>query len=49
MLYIDNPNTVYYVCGPEGFMRDVGVGLKERGVDVERIRAEVFGQGVVPI
>lgn len=48
-LYIDDPSTVYYVCGPEGFMRDVGVGLKQRGVDGKRIRAEVFGQGAVPI
>ncbi|KAI0085858.1 hemoglobin [Irpex rosettiformis] len=49
VLYLDDPKAVYYVCGPEGFMRDVGVALKERGVDVGRIRAEVFGQGAVPI
>lgn len=24
VLYVDDPSTVYYVCGPEGFMRDVG-------------------------
>lgn len=49
VLYINDPTTIYYVCGPESFMRDVGVALKERGVNVSRIRAEVFGQGAVPI
>ena len=48
-LYLGDPNTQYYVCGPEVFMRDVGKALQEKGVQYARIHAEVFGAGAVPI
>lgn len=33
----------YYVCGPDAFMRAIGVALAARGVAPERIATEVFG------
>jgi ferredoxin-NADP reductase/MOSC domain-containing protein YiiM/ferredoxin len=33
----------YYLCGPEGFMREIGAGLVARGVAPERVRTEAFG------
>jgi ferredoxin-NADP reductase/MOSC domain-containing protein YiiM/ferredoxin len=33
----------YYVCGPEGFMREIGAALAALGVAPERIATEVFG------
>ncbi|KAM3425400.1 Flavohemoprotein [Cercospora zeina] len=46
-LWLDDAETEYFVCGPEGFMRDVRQGLKELGVDDERIKMEVFGTGML--
>ncbi len=39
----------YYICGPTGFMNAQIQFLRERGVPVERIHAEVFGTGGVAI
>jgi ferredoxin-NADP reductase/MOSC domain-containing protein YiiM len=33
----------YYLCGPDGFMRAIGVALAALGVAPERIATEVFG------
>ena len=33
----------YYVCGPDGFMRDIGAALTARGVAPERVLTEAFG------
>lgn len=48
-LYLSNPQTQYYVCGPESFMRDIGKGLLAKGIELSRIHAEVFGAGAVPM
>lgn len=47
-LYLDNPKTEYYVCGPEAFMTDMAAALTERGVGPDRIKMELFGTGGVP-
>ncbi len=33
----------YYLCGPDGFMREIGSALAARGVAPQRISTEVFG------
>jgi ferredoxin-NADP reductase/MOSC domain-containing protein YiiM len=33
----------YYICGPDGFMRDISAGLTARGVAPERLAVETFG------
>jgi ferredoxin len=33
----------YYLCGPDGFMRAIGVALTGRGVAPERVASEAFG------
>ncbi|EKM52474.1 uncharacterized protein PHACADRAFT_260907 [Phanerochaete carnosa HHB-10118-sp] len=48
-LRLDDPAAHYYVCGPEPFMADVIRSLKARGVNTDKIHAEVFGQGAVPL
>lgn len=48
-LRVADPTAQYYVCGPEQFMADIGVALKARGVASNRIHAEVFGAGDVPL
>lgn len=35
----------FYLCGPEGFMRDMTSGLATWGVPRERVRTENFGPG----
>ncbi|RMJ28849.1 hypothetical protein PHISP_00300 [Aspergillus sp. HF37] len=47
-LFLDNPLTEYYVCGPEAFMTDTTAALTERGVGADRIKMELFGTGGVP-
>lgn len=49
LLYLDNKDTHYYVCGPERFMAEMGRKLKAKGVESSHIHAEVFGQGAVPL
>ena len=49
LLHLDDKTTHYYVCGPEGFMADIGKKLKTLGVEPARVHAEVFGQGAIPI
>ncbi|MGE0027749.1 MAG: MOSC domain-containing protein [Thermoleophilia bacterium] len=41
------PDADYYLCGPEGFMRDVADALAARGVAPDRVRTEAFG--AVPV
>jgi ferredoxin-NADP reductase/MOSC domain-containing protein YiiM/ferredoxin len=33
----------YYLCGPDGFMREIGAALTARGVAPERVATEAFG------
>ncbi|KKF95700.1 Flavohemoprotein [Ceratocystis platani] len=35
----------YFICGPEGFMLDVRKALLRKGVDVSRIKCELFNTG----
>ncbi|PNS15704.1 hypothetical protein CAC42_4156 [Sphaceloma murrayae] len=44
-LHLDDDRTLYYLCGPQGFMESVGKMLKHEGVPGERIKAEMFGVG----
>lgn len=47
-LFLDNPATEYYICGPEKFMTDMESALKARGIKASRIKMELFGTGGVP-
>ncbi|KAL4889221.1 globin-like protein [Aspergillus ambiguus] len=47
-LYLDNPLTEVYICGPDNFMTEVQSMLKARGVSDNRIKLELFGTGGVP-
>ena len=38
----------YYICGPDGFMRDMVGALKEAGVPPAQIRYEFFGPAADP-
>jgi len=43
---LEDEGSVYFVCGPEGFMADVKGELESAGVEGERVRVENFGAGV---
>jgi nitric oxide dioxygenase len=45
-LFVNNKRALYYICGPESFMAYVEAGLKDMGVEQDRIRKEAFGVGV---
>lgn len=47
-LFINNPRTQYYVCGPAGFMLEVDRALVGYGVESSRVKMELFGVGGVP-
>ena len=40
-------DTDFYLCGSESFMREMLTGLKNAGVDSERIHYEFFGEGSI--
>lgn len=46
-LFIENPATQYYICGPEKFMTDMEATLKAQGVQGDRIKMELFGTGSI--
>jgi ferredoxin-NADP reductase/MOSC domain-containing protein YiiM len=37
------PDAEYYICGPDGFMRDISAGLTAHGIAPERVAMEIFG------
>lgn len=45
-LFLDDPSTEYFVCGPQGFMVDMEDGLRSMGVGHDRIHLEMFGAGM---
>ncbi|GAD94927.1 flavohemoprotein [Paecilomyces variotii No. 5] len=47
-LFLDNPKTEYYICGPSPFMQAIQAGLLQFGVGSERIKMELFGAGGPP-
>jgi nitric oxide dioxygenase len=47
-LFVDNPRTQYYICGPTGFMLEVDRALMGYGVETSRIKMELFGVGGTP-
>ena len=44
MLFLENSNSQYYVCGPEGFMADMFKALMAFGVAGDRVHVEAFGE-----
>ncbi|KAF7882393.1 uncharacterized protein EAF02_005756 [Botrytis sinoallii] len=44
-LHLDDSLTVYFICGPGGFMNDMSKTLQTFGVREDRIKLEVFGTG----
>jgi nitric oxide dioxygenase len=44
-LFVNNPKTQYYICGPTGFMLEVDRALMGYGVESSRIKMELFGVG----
>jgi nitric oxide dioxygenase len=48
-LGLDCDKTLYFVCGPENFMLQVGDRLQKMGVDEARIRLELFNTGAPPV
>jgi nitric oxide dioxygenase len=44
-LCLNDKAAIYYICGPGGFMKDMGNKLKSFGVDEQRIKLEIFGTG----
>lgn len=46
-LHLDNPQTKYFICGPEGFMGAMEKQLLDFGVSADRIKMEVFGTGEI--
>lgn len=44
-LHLDDSTTVYFICGPGGFMDDMSKVLQTFGVSEDRINLEVFGTG----
>ncbi|CAI6324676.1 unnamed protein product [Periconia digitata] len=48
VLFMDNDQALYFVCGPTQFMLDVESKLKSLGVSGNRIKMELFGTGGVP-
>lgn len=47
LLALDDPTTLYYVCGPDLFMKDVSRDLEALGVDKKRITMEAFHAGEI--
>lgn len=46
-LFLDDPQTEFYICGPGGFMKDAKTSLETLGVKPESIKMELFGTGGV--
>ncbi|TGO63842.1 hypothetical protein BCON_0010g00070 [Botryotinia convoluta] len=44
-LHLDDSSTVYFICGPGGFMNDMSKTLQTFGASEDRIKLEVFGTG----
>jgi nitric oxide dioxygenase len=47
-LFLENAQTKYFVCGPEGFMSAMEKQLIDLGVGQCRIKMEAFGTGKIP-
>ncbi|KAF1984246.1 putative flavohemoglobin [Aulographum hederae CBS 113979] len=48
-LYVGDASARYFVCGPEGFMKEVEETLRGMGVQGSQVRCEVFGSGGVAL
>jgi nitric oxide dioxygenase len=48
VLFTDNAQTQYFLCGPTQFMLDMEEELKGYGVPSDRVKMELFGTGGVP-
>lgn len=44
-LFLNDPSTEYYICGPSLFLETVKGSLFLRGVEPSRVKMEVFGAG----
>ncbi|KAL4863843.1 hypothetical protein BDV12DRAFT_21353 [Aspergillus spectabilis] len=47
-LFLNNPATEFYICGPTSFMLETKKALAAKGVDEACLHAELFGTGGVP-
>lgn len=47
-LFLDSKDTIYFVCGPDTFMKDIAYRLADLGVEESRVRLELFGTGAIP-
>ena len=45
-LHLEDPETNYYICGPDAFMANTSKQLQGCGVGKSKIHSEVFGTGV---
>ena len=46
-LFLHREDAEYYICGPNGFMKDMRETLLGYGVEEKRVKMEVFGTGVI--
>jgi nitric oxide dioxygenase len=46
-LFLENSQTRYFICGPEGFMSSMEKQLLDFGVGQDRIKMEAFGTGEI--
>ncbi|KAJ9133021.1 Flavohemoprotein [Pleurostoma richardsiae] len=44
-LFLSHGGTEYYICGPEQFMLEMADYIKAQGVDVSRVKFELFSTG----
>ena len=47
ILFLENAQTKYFICGPEGFMSAMEKQLIDFGVGQDRIKMEAFGTGEI--
>ncbi|KAK6341394.1 hypothetical protein TWF696_008470 [Orbilia brochopaga] len=44
-LHLDNPDTQYFICGPDGFMPEMKESLVRLGASAGKVKYEKFGTG----
>ncbi|TPX07271.1 uncharacterized protein E0L32_010865 [Thyridium curvatum] len=44
-LFLEHGGTEYYICGPEQFMLEMAEYIRDQGVDLHRVKFELFSTG----